>query len=64
GIELDVPDDSGQTPLFIAATNSYVDIAKFLFRKGADLNHENDHGMTPLHATVQGGHVGVARFFL
>jgi len=40
---------AGQTALHIAVEKGYVEIVKFLLKKGADINAQNDEGRTPLH---------------
>jgi 7,8-dihydropterin-6-yl-methyl-4-(beta-D-ribofuranosyl)aminobenzene 5'-phosphate synthase len=45
--------DFGGTPLHVAAQAGQLEVVKFLFEKGADLNSKDMYGMTPLHAGVE-----------
>ena len=45
-------DDSGFTPLHIAATAGRVDIIEFLLQRGADIEARTAGGQTPLFQTV------------
>lgn len=42
-------DDSGNTPLHIAASSNYVEAVNLLLRKGISCNLKNNVGRTPLH---------------
>ena len=44
--------ESGSTPLGTAALYGRVDFAKFLIRRGADVNRGNRDGNTPMHVAV------------
>ncbi|KZP09040.1 ankyrin, partial [Athelia psychrophila] len=46
--EVDKPDNSGWTPLHIAASAGQEEIVKELVGAGADVNRKNDKGITPL----------------
>lgn len=52
GIDLDVQDDRGFTPLHCAITHEKVAIAGLLIAAGADVNTTNIHHNTPLHSSV------------
>ncbi|KAF9031528.1 ankyrin, partial [Hymenopellis radicata] len=45
---LDLPDNSGWTPLHIAASAGNEDVALELVGAGADVNKKNSKGITPL----------------
>jgi hypothetical protein len=45
-------DDHGNSPMHIAAQNGALRIAKLLFDKGANPNHQNKQGQTPGHFAV------------
>lgn len=43
------PDEHGNTLFTIAAQNGRLKVAKFLYEKGANPNHQNNQGQTALH---------------
>jgi ankyrin repeat protein len=57
-------DDSGFTPLHIAATAGRVDIIEFLLRSGADIEARTLGGQTPLFQTVPLGSGAAFEFLL
>lgn len=48
---IDIPDEHGRTPIQIAARKR-VDVVKWLFKAGADINHVDDDGYTLLMHAV------------
>lgn len=48
-------DDSGNTPLHIAANSNYVGAVNLLLTKGANCNLKNKDGRTPLHLAAAMG---------
>ncbi|CAB0037279.1 unnamed protein product [Trichogramma brassicae] len=48
-VEIDAPDESGDTALHWALRRGHGTVAKFLLRKGANPNAVNKRGLTPLH---------------
>lgn len=48
-------DDSGNTPLHMAASSNYVGAVNLLLTKGASCNLKNDMGRTPLHLAAAMG---------
>ncbi|XP_071454171.1 ankyrin-2-like [Hetaerina americana] len=54
GCVANLRDDSGDTPLLLAARTGQVDVARVLIRNGASVNYPNGlSGCTPLHEAVQ-----------
>ena len=55
----------GRTPLFEAACEGHLDVARLLVDRGADVNPAlTDEGMRPLHAATEWGHMDVALLLL
>ena len=54
----------GSTALHLAAEKGWVDVAKVLLRKGADVNAITGPGETALHRTAEKGYVDVAKVLL
>jgi ankyrin repeat protein len=48
GADLNIPSNSGQTPLFFAAAQGHLPIVRILLQLGADIDRRNDDGATPL----------------
>ena len=49
GVDVNSPDDNGNTPLLVAAQQGLKKIAKLLLRRGANINQTNLAGNTVLH---------------
>ena len=61
GEQVDVPNDTGETPLFMAAAGGYSHLVKHLISIGADVNKPNIYSETPLYVACYQGHVEVVR---
>ena len=57
-------DKDGQTPLHLAAQKGYVDIARALIDKGADVNAKNNYGGTPLRLAAWMGKADIAKVLI
>lgn len=55
GIDVNVRDELGQTPMVVAALAGQGDVAWVLLRHGADIMARTDKGMTALHAAAFAG---------
>ncbi|XP_044959102.1 potassium channel KOR1-like [Hordeum vulgare subsp. vulgare] len=53
-------DYNGRSPLHLAASKGYEDVAQFLIREGVDINCTDQFGNTPLLEAVKQGHDRVA----
>ncbi|KAI0536858.1 hypothetical protein GGR58DRAFT_473982 [Xylaria digitata] len=51
--DIEVRDQIGRTPLLWAATNSNIDLARFLLENGADVGAANNRGRTALHLSAE-----------
>ena len=59
--QVNTANSAGETPLMLAAINNYMDVAKALIERGADVNRE---GWTPLHYAATRGHREMMRLLL
>jgi len=65
GVDPNIQDNSGWTPLHRAAFDGRLEIVKFLLEHGADPNiQDNYHGNTPLHDAAVNGHLEVVKLLL
>jgi TPR repeat protein len=60
GDELNSPDESGMTPLLLAASNGHREICSLLLNAGADAAHRNLAGHDAYELAVVAGHLEVA----
>ena len=64
GIDPNIQDDIGDTPLHYAAEHGHLDVVKLLLEHGADPNIQNNSGKTPLHYAALDGHLEIVKFLL
>lgn len=58
GLNLNVSDDTGQTPLMVAALFDRIDMANYLIGQNVDVNMSSNSGLTALHyAALQNNNV-------
>ena len=60
GAVMDIPGDTGETPLIIAILGGHATVTDFLIEKGADIGGRNSSGFTALHAIAYVGDVETA----
>ena len=56
GAEVNMPADSFESPLTLAACGGHVELAMLLIERGANLEEVNDEGYTPLMEASREGH--------
>lgn len=65
GVPVDAPARYGQTPLYFAAENGHLAVARRLVERGADVNVQDGFfGASALEMALGGGHIELARFLL
>lgn len=55
-VKVNMPADSFESPLTLAACGGHVDLAALLIERGANLEEVNDEGYTPLMEAAREGH--------
>eukprot|EP00252_Welwitschia_mirabilis_P006979 TRINITY_DN1795_c0_g1_i2.p1 TRINITY_DN1795_c0_g1~~TRINITY_DN1795_c0_g1_i2.p1 ORF type:complete len:828 (-),score=105.40 TRINITY_DN1795_c0_g1_i2:276-2759(-) len=61
GLDPNVADQMGRTPLHIAAARGFRHCVLLLLKYGADVNSKDVHGSTPLWEAISGNHKSLAR---
>jgi len=65
GVNKDVTDNFGCTPLYWAAWNGCINSVRALLNAGADLSKgDTKNGVSPLHAAAYGGHESIVKELL
>ncbi|KAK5994001.1 Ankyrin repeat domain-containing protein 50 [Cladobotryum mycophilum] len=64
GINADLPDARGDTPLSLAAKRGYIAITERLLNNGATIDQPDARGDTPLSLAVKGGYVAIVEQLL
>jgi ankyrin repeat protein len=64
GVDVDVKNDFGFTPLLKAAQFGRREVAELLIAKGADVSVKDKFGRTPLHCAVDEGHTEIVELLI
>ena len=64
GTDVNVQNELGMTPLFLATGMGHKEIAELLISKGADLNAKDKNGGTPLHIASSRGQKEIAQLLI
>ena len=59
GLEIDIKDNRGATPLKLAAAFGKIEAVNYLLDKGADPCIRDQSGRNSLHAAAHGGNVAI-----
>ena len=57
-------DSYGQTSLFYAAREGFIDVVKTLVQAGADTEHIDHDGQTPLFYAVKNGKIDIIDYLI
>ena len=63
-INIDTCDERGWSPLFLAAFNGQMELAKIFIEFGANVNLKDIGGFTPLHWAAFNGHADVIKYLV
>ena len=55
-LQVNMPVDSFESPLTLAACGGHVELANLLIERGANIEEVNDEGYTPLMEAAREGH--------
>jgi ankyrin repeat protein len=64
GADKDKANENGETPLYIAAQEGYVEIVKLLLDAGADKDKADEDDLTPLHIAAALGHSRIVMWLI
>jgi ankyrin repeat protein/predicted DNA-binding WGR domain protein len=64
GVQVNIKDQWGNTPLNYAAQRGSLVSALYLLKQGAELENKNNNGLTPLQATLYFGHESLCIFLV
>ncbi|VWU51611.1 ankyrin-repeat protein, putative [Hepatocystis sp. ex Piliocolobus tephrosceles] len=53
-----------RTAFWYSCRSGNLKIAKMIFKKGSNVNHQDANGITPLHICVKYGHINITKFLL
>lgn len=64
GVEIDTPDEDGDTALQNAAGSGHVELVQYFIELGANPKHASKDGDTALHLACEKGHIEVVRILV
>ncbi|XP_041436447.1 ankyrin repeat and death domain-containing protein 1B isoform X2 [Xenopus laevis] len=62
--ETDEPNESGETPFYLASEGGHIDCAKLLLNRGSNINTTTNDGYGALHIAAQNGYTSFVNFLL
>ena len=64
GADVDIQDNYGETPLFIASNKGYLEIVQILIQAGADVDKQDEFVFTPLMIASKKGHTEIVKLLI
>ena len=64
GLDPNIKDVEGETPLHYAALEGHLEVVKLLLEHGADPNVKGSFGRTPLHYAASNGYPDIVKLLL
>ena len=64
GAQVNMPPDSFESPLTLAACGAHIELAKLLLERNANVDEANDEGYMPLMEAAREGHVDMVKLLL
>ncbi|EDS27989.1 ion channel nompc [Culex quinquefasciatus] len=61
---IDVENNLGETPLFLAVRNNHLAVAELLLKTGANISHKDHYSAHILHAAAKSGNVNMVKLIL
>ena len=62
--DLDIRDQTGRTPLHMAAMNGHAEIVEYLLQRGASHNPQDCQSCTPLQLAAENGQLKIVKFLV
>ena len=62
--QVNMPEDSFESPLTLAACGGHIELASLLIERGANIEEVNDEGYTPLMEAAREGHEDMVALLL
>ena len=62
--QVNMPEDSFESPLTLAACGGHIELATLLIERGANIEEVNDEGYTPLMEAAREGHEDMVALLL
>ena len=64
GIDINIKNSQGNTPLHLAIQNGGVEVMKYLVENGADINAINFHSVSPLQLALSNGTFNTIKYLV
>ena len=64
GMDIDIVDNNGVTPLYFASLKGYLKVVRFLVRKGAEMDKTKNNGCSSLYAAAGKGYLPIVQYLV